>query len=126
MKIKSDFVTNSSSTSFIIILSNGFELDHFMDLVGVNKKSPLFPIFEELYNLFCYNMEQLDGIGLEIEKKKSHENVADRMTQAIQNGKKIYSGSLTSEETHLEYYFATDSFEIENENIYINYLDNQW
>lgn len=127
MKIKSDFVTNSSSTSFILVCDREFTEEEFLQLVGVQAESPLQPIFSRLYKLINNRMKPLDDISVEIEIERSHPNVKEKLEDAKNSGKTIYMGELGTEDGDaLESYFCVDSFEIQNDHIYFNYLDCLW
>jgi len=127
MKIKSDFVTNSSSTSFILICDREFTKEEFLQLVGVQNESPLQTIFSRLYELIINRMKPLDDISVEMEIERSHPNVKEKLEDAKNSGKTIYMGELGTEDGDpLESYFCVDSFEIQNDHIYFNYLDCLW
>ena len=49
MKIRKGFVTNSSSTSFIISLKEEFSKVNFMSAIGANGNSTMNKIFEDLF-----------------------------------------------------------------------------
>jgi len=127
MKIKMDFVTNSSSTSFLLACDTDFTQEKFMQLIGIKTKSPLEPIFISLYELFKREMIPLDEDEIELKIAELHPNVAKKLLDAKHSGKTIYTGELSSNDGNfIESYFCMDSFEIENEHIYLNYLDCVW
>ena len=127
MKIKADFVTNSSSTSFILACDADFTLEEFMQLMGVDKDSPLAPIFQRLFDLIKENMKPINTGELQMKIERSHPNVAQKLIHARSSGKIFYEGELgTDNGDVIEGIFCVDSFEAENEHIYLNYLEGVW
>lgn len=52
MKIRAGFVSNSSSTSFLIIAKEDFTPEALRRLMGVDESSPLADMFDELFSSF--------------------------------------------------------------------------
>jgi hypothetical protein len=59
MKTRNGFVSNSSSSSFIVIMKNRKELskEYLLETFGVNEKSPLYGFAEDLANWIVNNVE---------------------------------------------------------------------
>ena len=137
MKIRTDFVTNSSSTSFIVIVEEELDKKDFFELMGVTEESSLAPIFESIYYRLINNMKPIserkgywnytDGKELEdLLKADFPEQVVNRILEAKEKGKSVYVGELSSEEDTIESFFCCDSFELENDKIYFNGLNCAW
>jgi hypothetical protein len=127
MKIRTDFITNSSSTQFILITGKDLSQDEFLNLLGILIDSPFAPIFNKLYDILKNEMKPTNGFELENLIRESPRNIAEKLKEATKNKKRIYSGELSTENgDFIESSFCVDSFEAENENFYFNCLTCVW
>ena len=136
MKIRAGFVSNSSSTSFLIITDGDLTRSRFLELMGVEPDSPIACLFEQLFeDVTARRVERVDfstvDTSLPVQNWfDDHDRLSDvmiaKLEEARARGLKAYYGYLSSEENSVQSWFCTDSFEVENDKIYFNALSCAW
>ena len=132
MKVKIDFVSNSSSTSFVYIAQDMLTKDDFFDAVGVSASSPAAPLFQEMFEQLKSRIESGNRLkspedvdALEGSREFMPEVLA-RMKDALEQGKIVTTGYLSSEDGMAESVLCTEILEIDSERFFINAYDNYW
>lgn len=130
MKIREDFVTNSSSTSFILAMKEELNKQNFMKNIGIEKETPMSKIFEDLYYAIeenkeeiqeCINQEGSKGISDFLDHEGYDSETINIVKDLMKQGKKVYYGKLSSESgSSTEAYFCMESFVFCDDEIYFN------
>lgn len=131
MKIRKGFVTNSSSTSFIISLKETYTKDNFMSAIGADGDSPMNKIFEDLFQAIEDDKQNIIDVAKSYDKeievgaflleKVFSQNTVDIVEKMLSEGREVYFGRLSSDgETASEVFFCCESFILCDDNIYFN------
>lgn len=132
MKVKVDFVSNSSSTSFVYIAEEMLSKEDFMAAAGVGKGSPVTTLFEDMFYRLKENIEQgetltnVEDIGSLENRERFTTDVLARMKVALEQGQTVTVGSFSSEVDLAECILCTEIFEIESERFFVNAYENYW
>jgi hypothetical protein len=133
MKVKLDFVSNSSSTSFVYISDEDLSEEIFLKAAGVDGDGPVGDLFRAMYSevdtairshgTHLTTREAADSLA------GSHEftpEVIEKMKDAIQQGKKVITSTLSSDGALAESLLCMAMFEIDSDRFYINAYNNYW
>lgn len=135
MRIRSGFVSNSSSTSFLIICKGELTEEAFLKLMGISGESPLRPIFVQLFEDVIEQTsvqrtfrpaDKRLSVEEWFESERISEKMKERLRDAKGKGLTAYFGMLSSDNTPVQTFFCTDSFEVEDDQIYFNALECVW
>ncbi|KQU74716.1 hypothetical protein ASC75_20300 [Aminobacter sp. DSM 101952] len=126
-----DFVSNSSSTSFIYISDRQFTKESFFEAVGASDQGPLGNLFVSMYeelNSSIANGERIVGID-QVAADRDFDitpEVFERISVALTEGKRVVRGTLSSDGALAESILCVEIFEIETDKMFINAYPNYW
>lgn len=128
MKISNGYVTNSSSTSFVITSKNGLTREAFLNLVGVSEESLLVNMYASLYKAIRANVEKVpDDISirrfLETKRVKLDESDIVEIEHRFERGDEVYWGELSDSGDDgglAEAFFSHECFVVIGDDIYFN------
>lgn len=132
MKVKMDFISNSSSTSFVYIARDMLSKQDFMAAAGVSADSPVASLFEDMFHELKERIEQgetltsVEDIDSLDNRERFTSEVIDRVKKALEQGQTVTIGSFSSENNLAEMTLCTEIFEIESERFFINAYENYW
>lgn len=129
IKINNGFVTNSSSTSFIISSKNKklFTKKQFFNLIGIKDESMLNEVFENLYNVIISDAQPIENIissseSLEDFLKNKGFSIIEiqEICKRYKSGESVFFGRLNDSGRSEEVYFCYQSFIVIDDDFYFN------
>ena len=124
MKIRTGFITNSSSTNFLIISKKELTPDYLFKKLGFVQGGKLEQKGRELCDEIIRGAEDglryydFDSITFDRILEAFGPKAAERFNKM--NGSFVYWGYTNSDDSAFTQFFTTDSFEIEERDFYIN------
>lgn len=128
MRISNGYVTNSSSTSFVITSKSGLTREAFLKLVGVSEESLLVDMYADLYKAIRSNINKIPGgisirLFLKINRIELDESDITEIERRYSCGDDVYWGKLSDSGDDgglAEVFFSHESFVVIGDDIYFN------
>ena len=126
MRIVSSFVTNSSSTSFVLVQRKKLDKKFFLEHFGISSDNILYRTFSDWFDAINSRLRQVpSGLNLldYLEKEEVYldEDDKEEIVSRYQNGEKVFYGSLSTDGDSgggAEVFFASENVIIIDEDFY--------
>lgn len=132
MKIRDGFVTNSSSTNYIIISKKELTHEYLYKKLGFSKTSRMMPLGSDLSTDILRGVESgvrwfdVEKIDYDTVLEIFGEETAKKYKELTQKGFYTYLGHINSDDSCLTSFMTTDRFEINDRDFYMNGLNCGW
>lgn len=126
MKIRDGFVTNSSSTNFLIISKKELSEEYLAKKLGFKPSSKLGTASGQLVRDMISGVNrgpryyEYDKIDYDTVLKIFGEACADKFKELDEKGFHTYIGYTSSDDDYLTAFFTTDHFVIDSKDFYLN------
>lgn len=132
MKVREGFVTNSSSTNFLLITKQRISIAYLMKKLGIKKGSPLGywgqQLCEEIIRGTTRGLRWFDFDEINYDNLETTFGIASAKKYASLSKKNyfVYIGHTDSDSGYLTSYFTTDSFIIDDPDFYLDGKNCTW
>ena len=126
MKIRDGFVTNSSSTNFMIVSKEELTVDYLMKKLGIKKNSRMrnqgYCLAKDLINATSNGVRwyDIDEINYSNILEIFGEESAKKYKELSAKGYHTYIGHTSSDDDHITAYLTTDYFIIDKKDFYMD------
>lgn len=121
MKTRNGFVSNSSSSSFLICIKKGEELsqENILKTFEIGENSPLYDLADNLAVYLSDNVKQMtmDTIKNDYTWKGEIEDYGVKLLELIQDGWDVYKGYASNEGDAIEAYLCDVELNIKTDNL---------
>lgn len=132
MKIRSDFVTNSSSTNFLIISKEELNSDYLLKKLGFTPDSGILNTGYTLVDDILRGTEKglrwfdFDEINYDVILEAFGEESAKKYLELDKQGFFTYVGYTSSDDDYITSFMTMDNFLIDDKDFYMNGLNCVW